>query len=47
MKPDIVMLLNGIPIVPINAKKRVRQGMNYLEGVCLFFTFARKAQQNY
>lgn len=43
VKPDIVLLVNGIPIVPIEAKQRARQGVNYLEGVRQFSTYAQRA----
>jgi type I restriction enzyme R subunit len=43
VKPDIVLLVNGIPIVPIEAKQRARQSVNYLEGVRQFSTYAQRA----
>lgn len=43
VKPDIVLLVNGVPIVPIEAKQRARQGVNYLEGVRQFSTYAQRA----
>ena len=43
IKPDIVLLVNGIPLVPIEAKQRARKGTNYQEGVKQFSLYAPKA----
>jgi type I restriction enzyme R subunit len=43
IKPDIVLLVNGIPLVPIEAKQRSRKGTNYQEGVRQFSLYAPKA----
>jgi len=42
IKPDIVLLVNGIPLVPIEAKQRARKGTNYQEGVRQFSHYAGK-----
>jgi len=42
IKPDIVLLVNGIPLVPIEAKQRSRKGTNYQEGVKQFSLYAPK-----
>jgi type I restriction enzyme R subunit len=33
VKPDIVLLVNGIPLVPIEAKQRAQKHSNWLDGV--------------
>jgi len=38
-KPDIVLLINGIPFVCIEAKQRARRSTNWLEGVKQFKTY--------
>lgn len=43
IKPDIVLLVNGIPLVCIEAKQRARKGTNYQEGVRQFSVYATKA----
>lgn len=39
VKTDIVLLVNGIPLVPIEAKQRARKGVNWIEGVKQFSTY--------
>jgi len=39
-KPDIVLLINGIPFVCIEAKQRARRSTNWLEGVRQFRTYS-------
>lgn len=45
VKTDIVLLINGIPLVPIEAKQRARKGTNWLEGVKQFSTYQIRADQ--
>jgi len=45
VKTDIVLLVNGIPLVPIEAKQRSRKGTNWLEGVKQFSTYQQRASQ--
>lgn len=45
VKTDIVLLVNGIPIVPIEAKQRARKGTNWLEGVKQFSTYHLRADK--
>lgn len=45
VKTDIVLLINGIPLVPIEAKQRARKGTNWLEGVKQFSTYAQRADK--
>lgn len=45
VKTDIVLLVNGIPLVPIEAKQRARKGTNWLEGVKQFSTYAQRADK--
>ncbi len=45
VKTDIVLLINGIPLVPIEAKQRARKGTNWLEGVRQFSTYAQRADK--
>lgn len=47
VKTDIVLLVNGIPIVPIEAKQRARKGTNWLEGVAQFSTYDQRADRLY
>ena len=47
VKTDIVLLVNGIPIVPIEAKQRARKGTNWLEGVAQFSTYDQRADKLY
>ena len=46
-RPDICLLVNGIPLVPIEAKQCARRGTNWLEGVTQFQTYDRKSDQLY
>jgi type I restriction enzyme R subunit len=45
VKTDIVLLVNGIPLVPIEAKQRARKGTNWLEGVRQFSTYEQRAEK--
>lgn len=45
VETDIVLLVNGIPLVPIEAKQRARKGTNWLEGVKQFSTYAQRADK--
>lgn len=45
VKTDIVLLVNGVPIVPIEAKQRARKGTNWLEGVAQFSTYDQRADK--
>lgn len=45
VKTDIVLLVNGIPLIPIEAKQRARKGTNWLEGVRQFSTYQQRASQ--
>jgi len=45
VKTDIVLLVNGIPLIPIEAKQRARKGTNWLEGVKQFSTYAQRADK--
>jgi type I restriction enzyme R subunit len=45
VKTDIVLLVNGVPIVPIEAKQRSRKGTNWLEGVKQFSTYEQRADK--
>jgi type I restriction enzyme R subunit len=45
VKTDIVLLVNGIPLVPIEAKQRARKGTNWLEGVKQFSTYDQRADK--
>jgi type I restriction enzyme, R subunit len=45
VKTDIVLLINGIPIVPIEAKQRARKGVNWLEGVKQFSTYEQRSDK--
>jgi type I restriction enzyme R subunit len=45
VKTDIVLLVNGIPLVPIEAKQRARKGTNWLEGVAQFSTYDQRADR--
>ncbi len=45
VKTDIVLLVNGIPLVPIEAKQRARKGTNWMEGVKQFDTYQQRASQ--
>lgn len=45
VKTDIVLLVNGVPLVPIEAKQRARKGTNWLEGVKQFSTYSQRAEK--
>lgn len=45
VKTDIVLLVNGIPLVPIEAKQRARKGTNWMEGVRQFSTYDQRADK--
>lgn len=45
VKTDIVLLVNGIPLIPIEAKQRARKGTNWMEGVKQFSTYAQRADK--
>lgn len=45
VKTDIVLLINGIPLIPIEAKQRARKGTNWLEGVAQFSTYEQRADR--
>ena len=45
VKTDIVLLVNGVPIVPIEAKQRSRKGTNWMEGVSQFSTYEQRADK--
>lgn len=47
VKTDIVLLVNGVPLVPIEAKQRARKGTNWLEGVAQFSTYSQRADKLY
>ena len=47
VKTDIVLLVNGIPLVPIEAKQRARKGTNWMEGVKQFSTYDQRADKLY
>lgn len=47
VRTDIVLLVNGIPLVPIEAKQRARKGTNWLEGVKQFSTYDQRADKLY
>lgn len=45
VKTDIVLLVNGIPLVPIEAKQRAKKGTNWMEGVRQFSTYEQRADK--
>ena len=45
IKTDIMLLVNGIPLVPIEAKQRARKGVNWMQGVKQFDTYAKRADK--
>ncbi len=45
VKTDIVLLVNGIPLIPIEAKQRARKGTNWMEGVRQFSTYDQRADK--
>lgn len=47
IRPDIVLLVNGIPLIAIEAKQCARKGTNWLEGVKQFALYEPKALNFY
>ena len=45
VRVDICLLVNGIPLVPIEAKQCARRGTNWLEGVSQFQTYDRRSDK--
>ena len=45
VRVDICLLVNGIPLVPIEAKQCARRGTNWLEGVRQFMTYYRRSDK--
>ena len=45
VRVDICLLVNGIPLVPIEAKQCARRGTNWLEGVRQFDTYDRRSDK--
>lgn len=45
VRVDICLLVNGIPLVPIEAKQYARRGTNWLEGVRQFDTYGRRSDK--
>ena len=45
VRVDICLLVNGVPLVPIEAKQCARRGTNWLEGVRQFQTYDRRSDQ--
>ena len=45
VRADICLLVNGIPLVPIEAKQCARRGTNWLEGVRQFQTYDRRSDK--
>ncbi|AEI51573.1 type I restriction endonuclease subunit R [Runella slithyformis] len=45
VKTDIILLVNGIPLVPIEAKQRAKKGVNWMEGVRQFSTYDQRADK--
>ena len=45
VRADICLLVNGIPLVPIEAKQCARCGTNWLEGVWQFQTYDRRSEK--
>ena len=45
VRVDICLLVNGIPLVPIEAKQCARRGTNWLEGVRQFQTYDRRSDR--
>ena len=43
VKTDIMLLVNGVPLVPIEAKQRAKKGTNWLEGVRQFSTYDQRS----
>lgn len=47
VRTDIVLLVNAIPLVPIEAKQCTKRGTNWIEGVRQFSTYAQRADNLY
>jgi type I restriction enzyme R subunit len=47
VKPDIVLLVNGIPLICIEAKQRAKQNSNYFEGIKQLGRYESKASKLY
>ena len=47
VRVDICLLVNGVPLVPIEAKQCARRGTNWLEGVRQFQTYDRRSDKLY
>ena len=47
VRVDICLLVNGVPLVPIEAKQCARRGTNWLEGVRQFQTYDRRGDKLY
>ena len=45
VRADICLLVNGIPLVPIESKQCARRGTNWLEGVRQFQTYDRRSDK--
>lgn len=45
VRVDICLLVNGIPLIPIEAKQCARRGTNWLEGVRQFQTYDRRSDK--
>ena len=45
VRTDICLLVNGIPLVPIEAKQCARRGTNWLEGVRQFQTYKQRSDK--
>lgn len=45
VKTDIMLLVNGLPLIPIEAKQRARKGTNWVEGVKQFSTYHQRAEK--
>jgi type I restriction enzyme R subunit len=47
VKPDVVLLINGIPLICIEAKQRAKQNSNYFEGIKQLGRYDSKASKLY
>lgn len=47
VRVDVCLMVNGIPLVPIEAKQCARRGTNWLEGVRQFQTYDRRGDKLY
>ena len=45
IKTDIVLLINGIPLIPIEAKQYAKKGTNWLEGVRQLSTYQQRCDR--